>query len=698
MVAVPVPADAAVDEWDQLGEDVRGAREADWLGSAVAVSDDGLTMVVATHHRNFVDPPAVGARVLDWNGSAWVPRGDDLRAADRDPNSIDLDVGGVAVSADGDVVAVGAPLGVVDGVDTGLVRVFRWTGTGWVQLGGDVVGEGGRDRFGTALALGDDGTTLAVGAPLNEGGGGRRGQVRVFDLDGDVWAMRGTDIDGDPSSGVLGWSLDLSDDGDTLAIPVRAGGGRVRILDWDGAAWVRRGSEIGPAPGARGNGESVALSGRGDTVAIGAPAGDGDVAGHVRVFDWSGAAWVKRGRDLDGVAVGDQAGSSVALSDDGNVVAVGSPSHVGATGDVRFPEGQGRVFAWTGTAWRQRGGDIAGRASSAIGTSIALSGDGTTVVLGGPRWRLRTGLVRAHHLCPSSAVVRVTGDRGGRNGTTHPQAVDRRLGTFFESTHINWQHVTIDLGCQQTVAGLRRHMSVAGGTNGDRGRQGEAVTVSVDGRSWSRLTPSTTTGWESYTAYNGGRAWHSVEFGWSNWLRPTEPLRVRYVRYSWDGHSIGERLHEVDLDPCPAGGPACGAATAPVPDVVGQPEAAALQVLDGFGFVGSVVRQTSATVPAGRVINTWPAAGTVRTEGTRISVRVSAGAPAPRRVTVPNVVGEPVSVATSTLRNAGLQVTVRESGTGDPGFVRSQSPRAGSRVDEGTRVTLTVPASRWPPR
>ena len=42
--------------------------------------------------------------------------------------------------------------------------------------------------------------------------------------------------------------------------------------------------------------------------------GTGSNAGHVRVFNWSGSAWIQLGGDIDGEAANDYFGTSVALS------------------------------------------------------------------------------------------------------------------------------------------------------------------------------------------------------------------------------------------------------------------------------------------------------------------------------------------------------------------------------------------------
>ena len=61
--------------------------------------------------------------------------------------------------------------------------------------------------------------------------------------------------------------------------------------------------------------------------------GNGSNSGHVRIYDWneSGSVWVQRGSDIDGKCLNNQAGSSVSLSADGNIVAIGA--YVSDTGN-----------------------------------------------------------------------------------------------------------------------------------------------------------------------------------------------------------------------------------------------------------------------------------------------------------------------------------------------------------------------------
>ena len=93
--------------------------------------------------------------------------------------------------------------------------------------------------------------------------------------------------------------------------------------------YAQLGSDLDGEFGGDGSGSAVALSFYGDTVAIGAIFNDGGGfwSGHVRVFSWDGLVWSQKGPDLDGASSGDNLGSSVALSADGDIVAAGAPGN-----------------------------------------------------------------------------------------------------------------------------------------------------------------------------------------------------------------------------------------------------------------------------------------------------------------------------------------------------------------------------------
>jgi len=142
------------------------------------------------------------------------------------------------------------------------------------------------------------------------------------------------------------------------------------------------------------SGTSVSLSGDGSIVAIGSPLNDnnGTDAGLARVFEFNSNTqmWEQLGNDIFGEAANDKFGHSVSLSDDGSILAVGAPFN-GANS-----EGHVRVYTFnTNTnTWDQLGVDIDGAASGdQSGYSVSLSSDGTILAVGSPFYNIDEGRV-----------------------------------------------------------------------------------------------------------------------------------------------------------------------------------------------------------------------------------------------------------------------------------------------------------------
>jgi hypothetical protein len=217
-----------------------------------------------------------------------------------------------------------------------------------------------------------------------------------------TWAQVGGDLNAEGAGDYFGWSVALSSDGTRLAVGARyndgtgTDAGHVRVFDLVGGAWIQLGADIDGEAAGDNFGISVALSSDGSRLAVGAHLNDGTGtdAGHVRVFDWSGSTWTQVGADIDGEAAGDRFGFYVALSSDGTRLAVGARYNDGTDTDA----GHVRVFEYHqgSSSWIQLGADIDGEAAGdEFGWSVALSSDGTRLAVGA-RYNDGTGTDAGH--------------------------------------------------------------------------------------------------------------------------------------------------------------------------------------------------------------------------------------------------------------------------------------------------------------
>ncbi len=221
----------------------------------------------------------------------------------------------------------------------------------------------------------------------------------------------GADIDGEAVYDQSGTSLAISSDGTRVAIgaPYNDGSassaGHVRIYEYSAGSWAQLGADIdGEAAGDK-SGTSVALSSDGNRVAIGAPENDGAITsagpdwGHVRIYEYSAGNWTQLGSDIDGEAWGDFSGISVALSSSGDTIAIGAYGNDSSGWNA----GHVRIYEYSSGSWAQLGADIDGEAwGDYSGSSVALSSDGSKVAIGAPENSTEAGHVRIYEYSAGS--------------------------------------------------------------------------------------------------------------------------------------------------------------------------------------------------------------------------------------------------------------------------------------------------------
>ncbi len=202
----------------------------------------------------------------------------------------------------------------------------------WVQTGIDIDGEAVDDFSSYSVSLSADGSVVAIGAPYNDGNGSDAGHVRIYENISGTWTQIGSDIDGEAMNDYSGSSVSLSSDGSVVAIGAWGNdengeyAGHVRIYENISGTWTQIGDDIDGEAAFDNLGRSVSLSADGSVVAIGANYNDGNGtdAGHVRIYENQSGTWTQLGSDIDGEAAFDESGYSVSLNSNGSAVAIGA--------------------------------------------------------------------------------------------------------------------------------------------------------------------------------------------------------------------------------------------------------------------------------------------------------------------------------------------------------------------------------------
>lgn len=290
--------------------------------------------------------------------------------------------GSISLSADGSKVAIGANMNDGNGSAAGHVRVFENLNGTWIQMGSDIDGDYG-DQTGQFVSISPDGSTVAVGEPISAINGSLSGQVRVFRFTNNEWTQVGSSINGDSFNWQVG-SVSLSNDGSILAVGMQAAdvaglgpfSGKARIYALQSGMWIQIGSDINAIGAEDFFGRSISLSSDGNTVAVGAIGNpfDGDI-GYVSVFENISGAWTQIGATINGSTPGGEFGYTVRLSADGSTVASGEYKHM-------LDRGAAQVFRNVNGVWTQIGSTIVGQPGDFLGLSVALSANGNMLAVG----------------------------------------------------------------------------------------------------------------------------------------------------------------------------------------------------------------------------------------------------------------------------------------------------------------------------
>lgn len=323
---------------------------------------------------------------------------------------------------------------------SGAVYVFVRSGSTWTQQAYIKASnaESG-DFFGTSVDLSSDGTYLAVGATgessnatgvngnESDNSEGSAGAVYVFIRSGTTWSQQAyIKASNAETNDLFGENLSLSDDGSYLAIGAdgedsnavgingnesdntAGNAGAVYIFTRSGTVWSQQAYiKASNAEASDFFADSLSISTDGSYLAVGAIGESSNVtgvngnesdntasvSGAVYIFTRSGVTWSQQAYiKASNTGTNDVFGISVSLSDDGSYLAVGATgddsnaTEINGDGINDDANGAGAVFVFSrsGAVWTQIAYVKApnSRSADGFGTSVALSGDSSRLVVG----------------------------------------------------------------------------------------------------------------------------------------------------------------------------------------------------------------------------------------------------------------------------------------------------------------------------
>ena len=334
------------------------------FGSSVALSGNGSTALVG-------DPKAgSGSHGAAYSYNFSSPSWSSAHALVQPSHAMAFATS-VALSGNGTTALIGDPTGGAAGTGAATIETFflgAWQPPVSLALPSTPA------AFGTSVSLDGAGTTALVGDPT--GGTGGTGTASIYTLSGASWSGV-TPLS--PPIGALtyGTSVAPSYDGSTALVGDPTGGngfGWVTTYTTNGSLW-NLGTGATPPAGAFSFGTAVALSTSGSTLLAGDPSGNNNGGGAATVYGYTGTS-LSTGTALTPPASPISFGSSVAMSASGTTAIVGDPGS--------SPAGAATVYTYNGTSWSPGTALTAPVDGFSFGTSVAISANGTTAIVGDP--------------------------------------------------------------------------------------------------------------------------------------------------------------------------------------------------------------------------------------------------------------------------------------------------------------------------
>jgi len=324
-------------QWLPMGDDITDIANKESFGRSISLNASGTTIAISSYGEFLwtVNQNVSKVYILDFINEEWQLRGSPIFS---DQLYGSYSGSETTISADGNKVLIaekfhdnGIDNGNITGPNFGKVSTYEWSDNNWIQLGNEIYGSVEQSRIGEQFAFSADGLSFAVSENGND-----TEVVKVFRWNGNTWNQLGAPIENNDYYHFFSWELgniSLNGNGEILIIgspnqydEENESGGKVRVYEWNGFEWDQRGQSILDQNNKSALGNDVDISYDGNIICIGSPFSEHlidenlEFKGFTQVFEWDGSNYQLLGNSIQSEFPQDRFGHSVAISGDGKTM------------------------------------------------------------------------------------------------------------------------------------------------------------------------------------------------------------------------------------------------------------------------------------------------------------------------------------------------------------------------------------------
>lgn len=318
-------------KWEQIGNDIFPSGNGYKFGEIMELSSDGNTLIVPSSFQKI--------NFYTFNGIAWEKSKKNITLENEydyiKAISITNDLKKIAVTYDNSKLY------------SNCIKIFKHDTNGWMQEGTTILPESSKKSFGNAISLSSEGNFIVVGNSFaNSNGLKYNGEITIYKLIYNNWVKTESSFTGRLAEDSLGSSLVVSNDGKTIIASsndsddiLNKNAGYVEIYELINNNWVKNKQIIKPEMQNPFFGHSLALSHDGNVLALSLPYLGFKKPGYVKVYKKTNNNWLEFATitDVNGVETtsfpNNSTGWSIDISSDGKTLAIGFP-HNDENGDM----------------------------------------------------------------------------------------------------------------------------------------------------------------------------------------------------------------------------------------------------------------------------------------------------------------------------------------------------------------------------